>query len=91
MSTFSYALHARRGQIEHENRFERSYEPWLAFKTASGNTYRYEVSGAIRAGSSWLTTITVRQGRVVQRDFQPNGCMDDCFTGISIRSITATD
>lgn len=58
-----------KGQIEHENRFERSYEAWLAFKTASGNTYRYEVSGGTWAGSSWLTTITVREGRVVQRDF----------------------
>jgi len=55
--------------IEHEKRFDRSYEAWLNFKAASGNSYRYEASGATWTGSSWLTTITVKQGRVVQRDF----------------------
>lgn len=59
-----------KGDIEHENRFERSYEAWLNFKAASGNNYRYEVSGATWAGSSWLTTITVREGKVTQRDFR---------------------
>lgn len=55
--------------IEHENAFERSYHTWLKFRESSGNNYRYEVSGATWAGSSWSTTITVRDGNVVQRDF----------------------
>ncbi len=59
-----------KSDIEHENSFERSYQTWLDFKAASGDSYRYEVSGATWAGSSWLTTITVRQGKVVQRDFR---------------------
>ena len=59
-----------KSDIEHGTNFERSYETWLAFKAASGNSYRYEVSAATWAGSSWLTTITVRDGNVVQRDFQ---------------------
>src|SRR3546814_9944010 len=34
------------------------------------DSYRYKVSGATWAGSSWLTMITVRDGKVVQRDFR---------------------
>lgn len=56
--------------IEHKNSFEKSYDAWLSFKATNGNNYRYEVSGATWAGSSWLTTITVREGVVVQRDFR---------------------
>lgn len=56
--------------IEHESRFERSYEAWLNFRETSGNNYRYEVSGGTWAGSSWLTTITVRNGNVIKRDFR---------------------
>ncbi|WP_353125320.1 hypothetical protein [Parapedobacter pyrenivorans] len=59
-----------KGDIEHESRFEQSYKAWLNFKASTGNNYRYKVSGATWTGSSWLTTITVREGRVVQRDFQ---------------------
>lgn len=59
-----------KGTIEHENSFQRSYETWLKFRETNGNNYRYEVSGATWAGSSWLTTITVRGGKVVQRDFR---------------------
>ena len=61
-----------KSDIEHESRFERSYKTWLDFRNASGNNYRYEVSGATWAGSSWLTTITVREGKVVKRDFRYN-------------------
>ncbi|MGV3761481.1 hypothetical protein [Parapedobacter sp.] len=59
-----------KSDIEHENSFERSYQAWLDFKATSGDRYRYEVSGATWAGSSWRTTITVRNGKVVQRDFR---------------------
>lgn len=55
--------------IEHKSAFDRSYDAWLKFRESSGNNYRYEVSGATWAGSSWLTAITVRNGKVVQRDF----------------------
>jgi len=60
----------KKSDIEYESDFERSYEAWLNFKAKSGNNYRYEVSGATWAGSSWLTTLTVRGGKVVQRDFR---------------------
>src|SRR5690606_23928881 len=59
-----------KSNIEHESSFERSYQAWLDFKAASGDSYRYEVTRATWAGSSWLTTITVRQGKVIQRDFR---------------------
>ncbi|MEC3879947.1 hypothetical protein [Parapedobacter sp. 10938] len=60
----------KKSDIEHEGSFERSYQAWLDFKATSGDSYRYEVSGATWAGSSWLTTITVREGKIVQRDFR---------------------
>ena len=68
-SAFAVFTACEKGDIEHETRFERSYEAWQSFKAASGNNYRYEVSGASWAGSSWLTRITVREGKVVQRTF----------------------
>ncbi|MFB2119058.1 hypothetical protein [Parapedobacter sp. 2B3] len=60
----------KKSDIEHDNSFERSYQTWLKFRESSGNTYRYAVSGATWAGSSWVTTITVWSGKVVQRDFR---------------------
>lgn len=69
MATFLLGA-CEKSNIEHENRFEQSYQTWLKFRETSGNNYRYEVSGATWAGSSWLTTITVRNGKVVQRDFR---------------------
>lgn len=59
-----------KSDIEYNKSFEQSYQAWLDFKAASGNNYRYEVSGATWAGSAWQTTITVREGKVVQRDFR---------------------
>lgn len=59
-----------KGDIEHENSFDQSYKVWLSFKASKGNSYRYIVTGATWAGSSWSTTITVAQGKVVRRDFR---------------------
>jgi len=59
----------KKNDFPHQDDFERSYKAWLAFKASSGNSYRYEVPGYTWAGSSWLTTVTVREGKVVQRDF----------------------
>ena len=65
-----FLVGCEKSDIEHENAFERSYQTWLDFKAASNDSYRYEVAGATWAGSSWTTTITVREGKVVQRDFR---------------------
>ena len=68
----SLALNAcKKEDFAYEKRFDRSYETWLKFKAASGNSYRYEVFGATWAWirSSWHTTIHVRNGKVVRRDF----------------------
>ena len=59
-----------KSDIEHQSAFDRSYDAWLKFRESNGNNYRYEVSGATWAGSSWVTTITVQSGKVVQRDFR---------------------
>jgi len=58
-----------KSDFPHEADFDRSYKAWLDFKASNGDNYRYEVSGGTWAGSSWLTTITVREGKVIQRDF----------------------
>ena len=58
-----------KSNLEHENDFERSYQAWQSFKASSGGSYRYAVSQSSWTGTSSLTTIIVRNGKVVQRDF----------------------
>ena len=58
-----------KSDLHYENEFERSHKAWLEFKSMSGDTYCYKVNGSTWTGSSWLTTIYVRQGQVVQRNF----------------------
>ena len=58
-----------KSDLQYENEFERSHKAWLEFKSMSGDTYCYKVTGSTWTGSSWLTTIYVRQGQVVQRNF----------------------
>jgi hypothetical protein len=56
--------------LEQENNFDKSYQSWLSFKESSGNSYRYMVPGSTWAGSSWETTITVMDGKVIQRHYK---------------------
>src|SRR5690606_7896956 len=58
-----------KSDIEHENAFERSYQAWLDFKAVNNDSYRSEVVAATWAVAAWSTTIAVREGQVVQRDF----------------------
>lgn len=59
----------KKEDFEYEDEFNRSYKTWLDFKTSSGDSYRYTVTGATWTGSVWETTITVKKGVVTQRDF----------------------
>jgi len=56
--------------FEHENKFDRSYQAWLDFKEASGDSYRYQVRSSSWTGTSSETTITVTDGLVTQRHYK---------------------
>ena len=45
-----------KGDYEHENKFDTSYQSWLDFKEASGDSYQYVVPGSIWTGVSWEST-----------------------------------
>jgi hypothetical protein len=57
-------------ELQYKKQFEKSYRTWLDFKTASGNSYRYKLSGSSWNGFSWKATITVTDGKVTQRYFR---------------------
>lgn len=59
----------KKSDLQYESEFERSYKVWLDFQVSSGDSYRYVVSRLTWSGSTWLTAITVKEGRIVQRDF----------------------
>ncbi|RXJ49496.1 hypothetical protein [Gelidibacter gilvus] len=56
--------------LNYQNDFEKSREAWLNFKEQSGNSYKYTVIGSSWVGFSWETTITVADGKVIQRHFK---------------------
>ncbi|MEO6134832.1 MAG: hypothetical protein ABIP35_06745 [Ginsengibacter sp.] len=60
----------KKSDINYEINFEKSYKEWLRLKETSVNSYRYVVSNGSWTGMGWQTTITVREGKVVQRDFK---------------------
>ena len=68
MSTLFIACH--KSNISYENDFDKSYNEYLSFKKASGNSYRYMVIGASWTGFSWETMITVTDGKITQRYFK---------------------
>ena len=56
--------------IDFENDFEKSQKAWKAFKKSSGNSYKYVVNTASWIGIYTETTITVSNGKVVQRELK---------------------
>ena len=62
--------------LSHKSDFEKSSGEWEKFKKASGNTYQYTVFSNSWVGDSYQTVITVRNGKVVQRDFLWRGPAD---------------
>ncbi len=58
-----------KSDIAHESDFEKSYDEWLQFKLSCGNSYTYVVYNSSWVGASWETIFTVREGRVVRRQF----------------------
>lgn len=63
-------ISCNKDDLFYENSFDKSYEEWLIFKEASGNSYRYTVIGSTWVGASWETTVTVTEGEVTARSFK---------------------
>jgi hypothetical protein len=62
----------KKENIENKKEFDRSYQKWLDFKTASADSYQYTIGGGSWTGLGWEVTIVVKEGKVVKRDFKYN-------------------
>ena len=56
--------------IEFNSEYESSLKAFNTFKAQNNNSYRYVESGYTYDGFSWETTITVKNGTVVKREYQ---------------------
>lgn len=56
--------------FNYQNDFEKSHKVWLNFKDLSADSYKYTVIGSSWVGFSWETTITVSDGKIIQRHFK---------------------
>jgi hypothetical protein len=59
----------KKDKIEYKSDFEKSYRAWLNFKTASGNSYSYQVSTSSWTNFQTFTKITVSNGQVTGRTY----------------------
>lgn len=55
--------------IEFRKDFDKSFKTWLDFKASASNNYKYQLVTNSWSGSSTQTTITVKDGKVVQREY----------------------
>lgn len=55
--------------IVHKSEFDKSYQTWTSFKASSNNSYRYQVKTFSWTGYNTETIITVREGKVVKREY----------------------
>ncbi|MCI9843739.1 hypothetical protein [Flavobacterium pectinovorum] len=61
-------------ELNYQSDFEKSKATWLGFKGFSNNSYKYVVlSGSVFLAYGWETTITVSNGKIVQRYFKYTG------------------
>lgn len=56
--------------IEYESHYDKSYKAWQSFKRSVNDSYTYTSSGGSWVGISWETTLVVKNGIVIQRDFK---------------------
>jgi len=59
-----------KSDIDFEDDFEKSEKAWKAFKSASGNSYKYVVRFSSWTGTSSETTVTVLNGKITKREFR---------------------
>ncbi len=60
----------KKENVTYKSDFEKSQNEWKNFKKTSGNSYQYTVLRSSWVGMSWQTIITVKNGKVVQRNFK---------------------
>jgi hypothetical protein len=63
----------KKENIAHSGDYAISYRTWQAFKEKSGNSYVYQVTGGSWVGYSWETTITIKEGKAVERSYVLKG------------------
>ncbi|MBB4118690.1 hypothetical protein GGR32_000970 [Mesonia hippocampi] len=56
--------------INYQNEYDTSKKTWESFKKSTGNSYQYTVSNSSWTGITQQTTITVKKGKVIQREFK---------------------
>lgn len=59
----------KKDNIAYKSDFNKSSDAWINFKASSGNSYRYGISSSSWTGYSTATTVTIKNGKVVQRSF----------------------
>lgn len=57
-------------KISYKSDFEKSLKEWQEFKKSAGNSYQYTVVRSSWVRMSWTTVITVKSGKVIQRNFK---------------------
>ena len=80
----STGLVPSKDNIEYKSAFEDSFDAWIDFKRASGNTYSYIVTSGSWTGTSSETRISVREGKVVGRNFILRHLASDRVSGYDI-------
>lgn len=53
-----------------QNEFQNSIKVLSDFKKSTDNSYKYIVSGVSWVGTAWETTITISDGKAIQRHFK---------------------
>jgi hypothetical protein len=70
----------KKDKIESSNAFEKSFNVWTDFKSASNNSYSYTTATVSWTGYTTETTIYVLNGQVVGRSYVAKGRKDDLST-----------
>lgn len=70
----------KKDKIEYANEFEKSFKAWTDFKSISNNSYQYTTGTVSWTGYSTETTITVLNGKVINRSYMAKGRKDDQTT-----------
>ncbi|THU41192.1 hypothetical protein FAM09_03505 [Niastella caeni] len=58
--------------IAYSGEYEKSYRAWLDFQAGSEDSYMYQVESSSWTGYSKQTTITVKQGKIIERSYSLN-------------------
>ncbi|NML36795.1 hypothetical protein HHL17_06255 [Chitinophaga sp. G-6-1-13] len=59
----------KKDKIEYKGDFQRSYNTWMNFKDATGNSYRYKTTFGSWTGYGTEMTVTVKAGKIVHRSY----------------------